>query len=139
MLLVDDDERELCQRGKHGEARAEDDARVAARRVEPRRSARDVLQRAVHQGEARFREGGAKTALELRRQADLGHQHQRLTAALEHASDQVQINLGLSAAGNAMQEQRREAPELFRDLLFYARLIRRQDVRRHETRGGRLA
>ena len=50
-------------------------------------------------------EAARKTADELRREPDLGHQHQRLPAACQHAIDGGQINLGLAAAGDSVQQQ----------------------------------
>ena len=44
---------------------------------------------------------------ELRRERDLGDQHQRLLAAAHHLGDGAQVHLGLAAAGHAVQQERR--------------------------------
>jgi hypothetical protein len=45
----------------------------------------------------------------LRRQSDFGHQHQRLLAARQALRDGLQIDLGLAAAGDAIEQERHEA------------------------------
>ncbi len=45
-----------------------------------------------------------KTRDELRRQADLRHEQQRLTVRRELVRDQAQVDLGLAAAGHAVQQ-----------------------------------
>jgi hypothetical protein len=65
VLLVDDDQGEPGERRQHGEPRADHDAGFAARRLEPRRGARDVLQAAVQERQAGFGKGLA-ARLELR-------------------------------------------------------------------------
>ena len=42
--------------------------------------------------------------LELRREVDLGHQHQHLPAGRERARRGLQVDLGLAAAGDAVQQ-----------------------------------
>ena len=44
---------------------------------------------------------------QLRRQVDLGHQQQRLASARERTLAGLQVDLGLAAAGDAVQQQRR--------------------------------
>jgi len=51
----------------------------------------------------------AHARLELRRQRDLGHQHQRLPAAREDRLDGAQVDLGLAAARDAVQQESLEA------------------------------
>jgi hypothetical protein len=135
VLLIDHDQRELGQRREHGQPRAKNDARVAARRRGPRRGSRHVLERAVQHRDARLGESFAKAGLELRRQADLGYQHQRLTARFEHAGDDVQVDLGLAAARDAMQQPGAEAAKAGGDGLRGAGLIRCRGVARRKTRG----
>jgi hypothetical protein len=65
----------------------------------------------MHHGENGVRKRMAKPAFELGREADLWHQHQRLPAALEHPRDEVEVDLGLAAAGHAVKEERLEAAE----------------------------
>ena len=45
----------------------------------------------------------AKTRDELRCQANLRHEHQDLLAPGEHLFDKVKVDLGLAAAGNAVE------------------------------------
>ena len=47
----------------------------------------------------------AKPLLKLRCQADLRHQNQCLTTFAQALGDQPQIDFGLAAAGNAMQQK----------------------------------
>ena len=46
---------------------------------------------------------------ELRRQVDFRHQHQHLPAGRQHRSISAQIDLGLAAAGDAMQQMGAES------------------------------
>ena len=46
----------------------------------------------------------------LRRERDLGNEHDRRVPALERGRDGPQVDLGLAAAGDAVQQQRRAAP-----------------------------
>ena len=48
-----------------------------------------------------------KARFELRRQVDLGHQHQRLLASRERLRRGTQIDLGLAAAGGTVQQHGR--------------------------------
>ena len=70
----------------------------------------------------RHAEAGAEAGQGLRRQSDLRHQHQRLLAAGEAVGDRVQVDLGLAAAGDAVEQQRGEAgmaaERIDRGLLF---------------------
>ncbi len=54
------------------------------------------------------RETGRESPHRLRRQRDLGHQHDRLLPAVDHLADAVQIDFGLAAAGDAQQQVDRE-------------------------------
>ena len=65
----------------------------------------------------------------LRRQGDLGHQHQYLAAAAEHIGDGAQVDLGLAAAGNAFKQVRREAVQCLLIVLDGRILIRGQSWR----------
>ena len=56
----------------------------------------------------RHAEAFAKASHQLRREADLGHQHQCAPAVTQCALDGVQVNLGLAAAGDAVQQERRK-------------------------------
>lgn len=47
----------------------------------------------------------AKSADRLRRQGDLGHQHEGLLTAFERGACECEINLGLAAAGDAVEQE----------------------------------
>ena len=134
MLLVNQDQGEPGHRRQHREPSAQNDARIAPGCREPRAGARDVLQTAVHDRQARFGKRLAETLLELRRQADFRSQHQRLRAAFQHPGDQVQVDLGLAAAGDAVQQERIEPSERRGDALEHGGLVLRQAMRRDERR-----
>jgi hypothetical protein len=72
----------------------------------------------------RRREALAKTPDELRRESDLRHQYQGSPALREHARDQVQIDLGLAAAGDAVQQIGAKARKPGADGFDRARLLR---------------
>ncbi len=61
----------------------------------------------MQHGERRI-EARGEARDELRRQRDLGHQHQRLLAARHDRFDRAQVDLGLAAAGDAVQQERCE-------------------------------
>ena len=111
VLLVHHDQLQARQAGEHGHARAQDDARRAGMRREPAFQAlrighaavqADHAARAVAAGEARL-----EALLQLRREVDLGHHHQRLRGGVgrQHALHGMQIDLGLAAAGAAVEEE----------------------------------
>ena len=56
----------------------------------------------------------AEPADRLRRQADLGYQHDRLPAPRHDFLDRRQVHLGLAAAGDAVDQERGEAARLDR-------------------------
>ncbi len=76
-----------------------------------------------------------ETCDELRRERDLRHQHQRLFAACDHCRNRAQVDLGLAAAGHAVQHERREAPVGGDDGADRSVLFRRQ-LRAHFVRDG---
>jgi hypothetical protein len=109
VLLVDHDEAQVAKRHQHRKARAEHHLRRAGLGGEPGAGALALAQVAVRGDQARAGEALAHVVLELRREPDLGHQHQRLAPAADRIGDQVQVDLGLAAAGHALQEDRVEA------------------------------
>ena len=111
MLLVDDDHAEPGERREHRRARADRDPRVAAAQPRPLAQPRGLRQPGV-QDRDEVAEPRAKPRGELRRQRDLGHQHQRGAPGGERGRDHPQVDLGLAAAGHAVQEERRERPAL---------------------------
>ena len=141
MLLVHHHQRQFRHRRQHREAGAEHDLRVAARRIQPGMRARRVFQRAVQHRDARVRKGMAEARFQLRREADLRYQGQRLPAARHHLGDEPQVDLGLAAAGDAMQQEGPERAERRADPRDGLRLRRVRRRARHELRrraAGRL-
>ena len=106
VLFVHDDQRQARQRREHGQPGAEHDARLAARRGQPRRGARDVFQGAVQHGDARFRKRLAKPRFELRREADLGHEDDGAPAGGNGSGERLQVHLGLARPGHAVEQER---------------------------------
>jgi hypothetical protein len=109
VFLVDDDQLQARQRHEHGEPGAEHDVGASLQRLEEAARARRIGHAAVGADDVRGGKARRDTAFELRRQGDLGHQHQRLAAAREHGVDGAQIDLGLAAAGDAVQQHDVEA------------------------------
>jgi hypothetical protein len=82
-------------------------------------------QRAVQRDDVAAGEALGEARFQLRRQVDLGHQHQRLPPERERALGRAQVDLGLAAAGHAMQQHgrcRRVAAERL-ELLQRLRLL----------------
>ena len=73
------------------------------------------------------RRGGAEALFEttgrLRRECDLGHQHEGLLTAREHRFDGAQINLGLATPGDAFEQQRPVRAERILDRRHRKRLL----------------
>ncbi len=114
VLLVDDDHPGMSQGGKDGRAGAQYDRRPAACRGLPGIEALVVGEPRV-QGYNRCPEAASKAGEGLRCQADLGDQHQGLAATGDDRLDQLQIDLGLAAAGDAMQQAGVETVEALVD------------------------
>ncbi|MCY1284188.1 hypothetical protein D9M70_330820 [compost metagenome] len=110
MLLVDHDQRQRRQRCHHGHARAQHDAGLAAVSGQPLQAALLVGQAAVQHRQRQVREARGDAHLQLRRQVDFGNQHQHLgvRVALQQGLHGVQVDLGLAAAGDAVQQERSE-------------------------------
>ena len=103
VLLVDDDQAEVVDRGEDRRARADADLRLAAPQPLPLVEAFAVGEGAVEDGEA-VAEAGAEAGDGLRREADLGDEDDRAAAALERRLDRRQVDLGLARAGDAVEE-----------------------------------
>ena len=108
VFLVDDDHAEIGHRREHRRARAEHDARLARDALPPGGEALGVGERGM-QHRDRHGETFAEARHELRREPDFRHQHQRAPAAAQRVLHRVQIDLGLAAAGDAIQQEGREA------------------------------
>ena len=79
----------------------------------------------------------AEALQHLRRQADLRHQHQRLAATCQALGDRLQVDLGLAAARDAIEQQRREAATGGADRID-RRLLFRVGIQRRRRRGRAL-
>ena len=105
MLLVDDDQPEVGDRREDGGARADRDPRLAGAQPPPLVVALALPQRGVQQ-----RDGVAEAGLEapdgLRRQRDLGHEHDHALPALQRRGGGPQVDLRLARAGDAVEEVR---------------------------------
>ena len=104
VLLVDDDQAEVADRGEDGGAGADADAGLAAAQAPPL-----VVALAGREGRVEDREAVAEPGPEaghrLRREADLGDEHDRPPAALQRRLDRGQVDLGLARAGDPVQQQ----------------------------------
>ena len=108
MLLVHHDQAGARQRGEDRRARADQHLRLAARHRQPGAGALAVGQARV-QRQHRHAEAGAEALQDLRGEPDLRHQHQRLPPRRQAVEDGAQVDLGLAAAGDALQQHRPEA------------------------------
>jgi hypothetical protein len=109
VFLVDDDQLQARHGHEDREPGAEHDVGVTGKRFEEAARTRRVGHAAVGADDVRGGEARGDATFELRRQGDLGHQHQGLAAAREHGIDGAQIDLGLAAAGDAVQQHDVEA------------------------------
>ena len=101
VFFIDDDESGLRERREDGRAGADHDAGSTAARTAPCGQALRIIEGRVQHGK-RCGETIRKPLRQLRRQRDLGHQHQCAAPGRERMLDRVQIDLGLAAAGDAM-------------------------------------
>ena len=105
MLLVDDDQADVGQRREHGRARSDADARLAAcaaaatRRAARPRPSPEWSTATTSPNRAWNRADG------LRRERDLGHEHDRAASGGERRLDRPQVDLGLARAGDAVEQE----------------------------------
>ena len=109
VLLVDDDQPEPADRREDRGARADDDARLAARDPRTLVAPLGVGERRVEDRDP-VAEARAHPADRLRRERDLGHEHDRPEAALEHRRARLQVHLGLAGAGRAVEQEVAASP-----------------------------
>jgi hypothetical protein len=103
VLLVDADHAQTSHGREDGRTRADDDARLAAGDALPLISSLGLRQRRV-ENRNRFAESRHEPADCLRRQRNLGHEHDRSEAALERRGARLQVDLGLAASRGAVEE-----------------------------------
>ena len=104
VLLVDHDQSEPRHRREDRQPRAQHQLRATQVRREPVPQALRRREAAVKRHDRVAGEALGETRLELRRQVDLGHQHQHLLAALQGGLGGAQVDLGLAAAGQAPEQ-----------------------------------
>ena len=113
VLLVHDDQAERFDGGEDGRARADGDARAALANLVPLVVPLAGGQMAVQHRHQRLQRAGAEPRLEaldgLRRERDFRHEDNRALALLQGVGDGLQIDLGLAAAGDAVEEEGRGA------------------------------
>ncbi len=107
VFLVDDEQSRPLQRREQCRAGADDDVGLAIPGGEPGVEALAVGQGRMQQGDARV-EAAFETRQGLRPQVDLGNQHQGLAACGQGFADQLQVDLGLAAAGDPGQQEAME-------------------------------
>ncbi len=104
VLLVDHDQAQMGRRGEDRAARADHDLHAAGGNLLPVPVPLRVAQMAVQDGDGI--EPSAEAADRLRRQADLGHQHDGLSAVTDDLADRLDIDFGFAAPRDAMQQDR---------------------------------
>ncbi len=114
MFLVDNDQTGMWKRREDGRARAQDHLGPTLAGAQPGAGARALGEVGVQHVHVHA-QARTQPCHGLRRQADLRHQQQALAARGQGAFDQVDVDLGLAAAGDAVQQERREAAEAVAD------------------------
>jgi hypothetical protein len=112
VLLVDDDQAEPRQRNEHAEARREHEVGVARGGGVPVRASLTRGKPAVQRDAPRGAQGFRDALRELRRQVDLGNEDQHLRAARDASLRGREIDVGLPAAGHAVQQRDAETCRL---------------------------
>ncbi len=109
MFLVDDNQTERIDGGEDCGARADDDACPALANLVPFVMAFSGGEIAVEDSDQGFQAARSEARLEafdrLRRERNLGHEHDRAFALLEGVCDGLEIDFGFAAAGDAVDEK----------------------------------
>ena len=103
MLLVHDDQAEVCDGREHRRARAHADARPALAQPPPLRVALGRAQPRVQHGDG-LAEAIDEASDDLRRQRDLGDEHDRPPPLRERRRGHAQVDLGLARARDPVQQ-----------------------------------
>ena len=104
VFLVHDDQTHLFQRREHRRTRTEHHPGLAAEHALPLVEPLAVSQTAVQHGQ-QVAEAAVKMGFELRGQGDLRHEHERGLPLVEAVAHRLQVDLGLAAAGHAMEQE----------------------------------
>ena len=107
VLLVDDDQAQIAKRQERRRARADHHRRQTGARAQPGLRAFGLRHGRVVAGDVRA-EAPREAFAQLRRQTDFRRQHQHLLASSDHVSGAPQVQLGLAAAGDPLQQGDRE-------------------------------
>ena len=110
VLLVHDDDARPGQGHEHRRARAHDHRHLARARLQPRAQPLGLGQAGVQHGH-RHRQAAPEAVHGLRREGDLGDEHQGLPPGLDHALDDPQVDLGLAATGHPLEQEGPEGPQ----------------------------
>jgi hypothetical protein len=124
VLLVDHDQAQARQRHEYRKTGTEHNVGPPGLGVEETARACRIGHATVGAHHVGVRKTRGDTTFQLRRKRDFGHQHQCLAAARQNFGNGAQVNLGLAAAGHAVQQ---EGLELARsNECRHRRLLRRQ-------------
>ncbi len=149
MLFVDDDEAEVDERREHRRARADHDAHLAARDGAVGEEPLPRREPGVQHGDLLAGEAPLDARDRLSGEPDLRHEEQDRATGLQCGLRGLEVDLGLAAAGDAVQEHLVTGLRLAQDAVQRAPLFVQQvgDVRergagaqaaglRHGARGG---
>jgi hypothetical protein len=103
VLLVDDDQADVLERRKDGRARADDDVDVAAADSLPL-VVRSPSERPLCWMATRSPKATRNRVAAAGRQRDLRHEHQHAASGRAHRRRQADVDLGLAAAGHAVEQ-----------------------------------
>ena len=103
VLLVDDDHPQVGHGGKDGRPGSHDDARLAGGDATVLGAPASGAETAVQHGHGAAEPRG-EPRRDLRRECDLGNEHDRAATELERVLDQAQIDLGLARPRHAVDE-----------------------------------
>ena len=121
VFFIDDDQSGIRHWSKNGRTRAHCHACFATDEGSPASRTLGVVQTRM-QCVYGYSQALAETRQRLWRQADFRHQHQGLLATRQAVGNRMQVNLGLAAAGHAIQQYGGEAvcglQGIHRSLLF---------------------
>ena len=105
MLFIHHNDADPFQRGKDGRPRTDHDPYFTPPDTSPFIIAFTIGKGAVQHGNP-LGKAGTKTLHQLGGQGDFRHQHQGIPARSKGVGDPLQIDFGLAAAGNTMQQKR---------------------------------
>src|ERR1700720_4595085 len=112
VFLVDDDQSEARQGREHGQTGSDEKLYLSPCRGKPASPALESSEPTVQRANTKGGQRGRDTLFELRRQIDLRYQQERLPARVDHPCGSGQVNLGLAAPGNSLQQRWPECQRL---------------------------